>query len=195
MPGPLQALIDRNRHGEPDDGDRQRMDGNGIQDELAQIHPSSYGWALACCGWNHQEAEDVLQTSYLKAIEGRARFNGHSSTRTWFFAVVRKTALEQRRYRAVRYGALGRWLRGVPAPEPVATPETLSGQAEQHEHLRDMLGRLSSRQREVLHLVFYQDLTIENAAHVLSISVGSARTHYQRGKAQLRKLLTEAGNR
>ena len=195
MRGPLQALIDRNRHGEPDDGDRQRMDGNGIQDELAQIHPSSYGWALACCGWNHQEAEDVLQTSYLKAIDGRARFNGHSSTRTWFFAVVRKTALEQRRYRAVRHGALGRWLRGVPAPEPVATPETLSGQAEEHEHLRDMLGRLSSRQREVLHLVFYQDLTIEDAAHVLSISVGSARTHYQRGKVQLRKLLTEAGSR
>ena len=195
MRGPLQALIDRNRHGEPDDGDRQRMDGNGIQDELAQIHPSSYGWALACCGWNHQEAEDVLQTSYLKAIEGRARFNGHSSTRTWFVAVVRKTALEQRRYRAVRHGALGRWLRGVPAPEPVATPETLSGQAEEHEHLRDMLGRLSSRQREVLHLVFYQDLTIEDAAHVLSISVGSARTHYQRGKVQLRKLLTEAGSR
>ena len=195
MRGPLQALIDRNRHGEPDDGDRQRMDGNRIQDELAQIHPSSYGWALACCGWNHQEAEDVLQTSYLKAIEGRARFNGHSSTRTWFFAVVRKTALEQRRYRAVRHGALGRWLRGVPAPEPVATPETLSGQAEEHEHLRDMLGRLSSRQREVLHLVFYQDLTIEDAAHVLSISVGSARTHYQRGKVQLRKLLTEAGSR
>ena len=48
----------------------------------------------------------MLQTSYLKAIEGRARFNGHSSTRTWFFGVVRKTALERRRHRAVRVLAL-----------------------------------------------------------------------------------------
>jgi RNA polymerase sigma factor (sigma-70 family) len=195
MPSPLQALTSRNRHRTPDDGERQSMDGNGIQNELAQLHPSSYGWALACCGWNRHEAEEVLQTSYLKAIEGRARFNGHSSTRTWFFAVVRTTALEQRRYRAVRYGALGRWLRGTPTPEPVATPEALSGQAEQHERLRKLLQRLSTRQREILHLVFYQDLTIEDAAHVLSISVGSARTHYQRGKAQLRKLLTEAEGR
>jgi len=171
------------------------MGGDGIKNELAEIHPTSYGWALACCGWNRQEAEEVLQTSYLKAIDGRARFNGHSSTRTWFYAVVRKTALEQRRYRAVRHGAFGRWLRGSPTPEPVATPEVLSGQAEEHERLREMLVRLSPRQRETLHLVFYQDLTIEDAAHILGISVGSARTHYERGKAQLRKLLTEAGSR
>jgi RNA polymerase sigma-70 factor (ECF subfamily) len=171
------------------------MGGNGIRDQLAEIHPSSFGWALACCAWNRQEAEEVLQTAYLKAIEGRARFNGFSSTRTWFFAVVRKTALEQRRYRAVRYGALGRWLRRAPAPAPVPTPEALSGRSEEHERLRSMLTRLSTRQRETLHLVFYQDLTIEDAAHVLGISLGSARTHYERGKAQLRKLLTEDGNR
>ena len=193
MPRPLQAPISRNRHTEPIDGRRQRMGDHGIENQLAEIHPSSFGWALACCGWNRQEAEEVLQTSYLKAIDGRARFNGYSSTRTWFFAVVRKTALEQRRYRAVRHGAIGRWLQGIPAPEPVATPESLSGQAEEHERLREKLMRLSPRQREVLHLVFYQDLTIEDAAHVLGISVGSARTHYERGKAQLRKLLTEAG--
>jgi RNA polymerase sigma-70 factor (ECF subfamily) len=171
------------------------MGGERIKQELAEIHPSSFGWALACCGWNRQEAEDVLQSSYVKAIEGRARFNGYSSTRTWFFSVVRKTALEQRRYRAVRYGALGRWLRGAPAPDEVATPEALSGHAEQCERLRAQLQRLSTRQREVLHLVFYQDLTIEDAAHVLGISVGSARTHYHRGKTQLRKLLMEAGDR
>ena len=56
------------------------------------------------------------------------------------------------------------------------------------------LDRLSSRQREVLHLVFYQDLTIADAAEVLGVSVGSARMHYERGKAQLRRLLGENGN-
>lgn len=168
---------------------------SGIQQELEAFHPSSYGWALACCGWNRQEAEEVLQTSYLKAIDGRARFNGHSSTRTWFFAVVKRTAAEQRRYRAVRSLALGRWLRSSPEPAPVPSPERLSREAEEHHRLREMLAHLSPRQRETLHLVFYQELTIEEAAHVLGISVGSARTHYERGKAQLRKMLNGAGER
>jgi len=51
------------------------------------------------------------------------------------------------------------------------------------------LQKLSARQRDVLHLVFYQDLTIADAAAVLGVSIGSARIHYERGKARLRQLL------
>jgi RNA polymerase sigma-70 factor (ECF subfamily) len=166
---------------------------NGIQRELETFHPSSYGWALACCDWDREAAEEVLQTAYLKAIEGRARFNGHSSARTWFFGVVKKTAAEQRRHRTVRGLALARWLRQLPVPEPAPTPESLSTEAEAQRRLRDLLGRLSSRQRELLHLVFYQQLTVEEAAGVLGISVGSARTHYERGKARLRRMLGGPG--
>ena len=166
-----------------------------LERELESLHPSSFGWALACCGWDRDAAEEVLQTAYLRAIEGSARFNGHSCPRTWFFGVVKRTALERRRYRAVRHNALARWFLRRPAPEPVPTPERLSRDAESQRVLRDLLGRLSQRQRDLLHLVFYQELTIEEAAHVLGISVGSARTHYARGKQRLRRMLAGAGDR
>ncbi len=48
---------------------------------------------------------------------------------------------------------------------------------------------LTARQREILHLVFYQELSVQEAAEVLGMPVGTARTHYERGKTRLRAML------
>src|SRR5450432_3457115 len=161
------------------------------QGELERLHPSSFGWALWCCDHRREEAEEVLQTAYLKVMEGTARFEGSSSLRTWFFGVIRRTAWERRRRRWMRDQLLGRWFTRQPASAPVPDPEALASGSQSSRALRHALAGLPARQREVLHLVFYQELTVEEASRVLKISLGTARTHFARGKAQLRQRLTE----
>ena len=160
--------------------------------ELERHHAVAFGWALACCRWDEAAAEDALQASYLKVLEGSAMFAGRSSFRTWLFAVIRRTAGEQLRRRA-----LGRWLplaalrnhrsEGEPDAEAARERSQATGQ------LLAALGALPTRQREVLHLVFYEELTVAEAAEVIGVRVGTARTHYERGKARLRRLLAEEG--
>jgi len=158
--------------------------------ELEHLHAAAFGWALSCCGWDRTSAEDVLQASYLKLLDGRARFDGRSSLRTFVFGVIARTAREARRRSALR-----RWLplaSLVLGPEAVdgrPDPATTFARADETARLVRALGRLSARQRQVLHLVFYEDLTIAEAAAVAGVSVGTARTHYERAKAALKKLL------
>jgi len=169
------------------------MDRLDWERELEQLHPASFRWALACCSGDREEARDVLQTVYMNLLEGRARFDGHSSPRTWLFSVIRRTAAGRRRSGLVRRVLLGQWaqrLSNAPAaPDPHAGLEA----AERRARLRGALASISGRQRQVLELVFYHDLTIEQAAGVMGIGLGSARTHYERAKRKLLRRLTEEG--
>jgi len=165
------------------------MTGEDLERRLEALHPACHGWALNCCRWDREEAEDVLQTAYLKVLDGRARFAEQSSFKTWLFGVIRRTALERRRSRWLRSLATLSWLDGRPPEVTVASPAAVFDVEETARSLRAALLTLPARQREVLHLVFYQDLTVEEAAGVLGIAVGSARTHYHRGKASLQARL------
>jgi RNA polymerase sigma-70 factor (ECF subfamily) len=165
------------------------MSPEALTRELECLHPAAFGWALACCAGDRAAAEDALQTSYLKILDGRARFDGRASFRTWVFAVVRRTAAEEWRRAALRWLVPLRALDGATATR--GDPGAALLRSETTRQLLVALALLPRRQREVLHLVFYQDLTVAEAAEVLGVSLGTARTHYERGKPALRKRLEE----
>jgi RNA polymerase sigma factor (sigma-70 family) len=162
-----------------------------LEAHLERLHEASFGWALSCCGWNEADAEDVLQSTYMKVIAGRARFDGRAAFRTWLFGVIRLTAFEHRR-RAASHAARPQRLgaRLVASGEHVAHPEDPVERSERSAVLLEALQTLPDKQRQVLHLVFYQDLTVAEAAEVMEVSLGTARVHYDRGKKKLRALLS-----
>ena len=165
------------------------MERGQLDSELEDLHAASFGWALACCGRDREEAEEVLQSAYLKVFAGKARFDGRSTFRTWLFGVIRLTAAEERRRNIVRRLRAAAYAVIAPS-DPGPDPNTALENAQRQERLLSALGELASRQREVLQLVFYHDMTIEDAAAVMSVSLGTARTHYERGKARLLEKLT-----
>ena len=157
-----------------------------LEQQIAALHPASFAWALACTRWNATEAEEVLQSVYLSILEGRARFDGRSALKTWLFAVVRNMAARARRRRWLEARAPWKLLSGAEADhaDPAAAEERGA-------RVRRALGTLPARQREVLDLVFFHEMTVEQAAGVMEVSPGTARTHYHRGKLRLLALLGE----
>ena len=168
--------------------------GSDLLCQLEALHEDAYVWVLSCCGGNADRACDVLQDAYVKVATGRAVFAGQSSLRTWWFGVLRLTSLEQlRRMGRVRVlmEQFTEWAAalGWPGNEDADKPLT---QGPDPSRLMEAMERLPTRQREVLHLMFQQQLSLSEAARVMGVSVGSARQHYDRAKKGLRSLLLRA---
>lgn len=158
-----------------------------LRPPLAALHRESFVWALHCCRGDAGRAEDALQEAYLKVLDGRARFGRRSSFKTWLLALIRLTAADEWRRTKRHITRLASWDAGpqeavVPPDDALAIEQTQAG-------VRTALNDLPERQREVLTLVFYHDLTLDEAAGVMGVSPGTARTHYDRAKSQLRTTL------
>ena len=163
-----------------------------LQRKLTELHAASFAWAMACCR-DREQAEEVLQSVYVKVLDGRAPYQGRSSFQTWLFAVIRNAAADHRRKQ---------WWSRVLRLEFEALAElagsTSDNNCEDEDELalvRAALARLPVRQRQVAHLVFYEDLTIAAAADVMGVTVGTARRHYARAKDALKVLLHSIGTR
>ena len=174
-----------------------------MNDELAAslgaLHADAFGWALHCCGGNGSRAEDVLQNAYLKVLQGTATTNGSATLKTWWFGVIRFTAQEEFRRTARRESLLGRLLHqflpdAAEAADSMPSPARQIELSERAADLQALLAQLPERQAEVLHLVFYQDLSLSEAAGILKLTVGSVRQHYERGKTRLRSLIQDSSH-
>jgi RNA polymerase sigma-70 factor (ECF subfamily) len=152
-----------------------------VRAALEALHASTFTWALACCRRDRARAEDVLHEAYVRVLDGRARFDQHSSFKTWLYGVVRIVEREQARRHRLRALLLATWL----APDEATSqpPEPTFGP------LEHAIDALSARQREVVQLVFGHELTLEEAARAMGVTIGSARQHYARAKQRLLELL------
>jgi RNA polymerase sigma factor (sigma-70 family) len=168
------------------------MDNAELKALLESHHRECYGWALNCCTRNPGQAETVLQTAYLKILQGTARFEGKSAFKTWLFAVIRRTAADDRRRHWLRSLRLIAFDDTTAELASVGRVDEEVYQSELQQLFQQALTALPTRQREVLQLVFYHDLTLSDAAEVMQVSIGSARTHYERGKKRIREWLTKA---
>jgi RNA polymerase sigma-70 factor (ECF subfamily) len=168
--------------------EERAMDEAELRCQLERAHADCFGWAMACCSRDRDHAEEVLQTVYLTVLEGQAHYHGRSTFRTWLFGVIRRTAAAERRKAWLRGLLLERNGRDL-RPGAIASPDAEVERDSRSDVLRHALADLATRQREVLELVFYHDLTVEDAATVMGVSIGSARTHYARGKARLAAIL------
>jgi len=156
------------------------MNQTSLQQLLESHHREAYIWARQCCCFDSELAKDVLQLTYLKILEGKAKLNDAAKAKTWLFSIIRYTAVDE-----LRKG--GKMLPLAEDHELIDLPEEVD-----YTDYDAIIKLLPVMQQQVILMVFYHQMTIEQSAEVLQIQLGTARTHYARGKKKLKELILKS---
>jgi RNA polymerase sigma-70 factor (ECF subfamily) len=145
---------------------------------------------------NEEDAEDLVQETFLRAYKQISRFDCRSSFGTWLYRICVNCSLDLIRLRKQRRerqpaeeGADGlqQWLEQVPARQP--SPERLSQSQEIASLLRPALELLSETERNAFILRHYEGCGIEQIAKVLGVENSAAKHSIFRAVQKLRKAL------
>ncbi len=133
-----------------------------------------------------ETAEDVVQDSFV-AMHGRWRRLRDPEKG---LAYLRQTVVNKSRSVLRHRGVQARHLSPVAGDHPGADEDAVA--AERRAEVLDALRELPQRQREVIALRYYLDLSEADIATTLGISRGAVKSHASRGAASLRNLLEGA---
>jgi len=163
---------------------------------VEQYSPAVYRLALRMLG-NEQDAEDVLQETFLKALRSLAAFEGRSSLATWLYRIAVNEALMLVRKRKPQV-ALERddndTEDGFQEPLEIVDwcclpeQELLSGEARRF--LDRAIQRLSPGLRAVFLLRDVEQLSIRETAEALALSETAVKTRLLRARLWLRQELS-----
>lgn len=131
--------------------------------------------------------EEALQDTFLAVWRTAGGYRGEAKVATWLFQIAHYVALRTRKAAARRGWSEGDLERSEEAAIPMATsPEDMVlGQLS----LDEALSRLSVKHRAVLHLVFQQGFTAEEAAQILGVPVGTVKSRMSYARRALQRAL------
>jgi RNA polymerase sigma-70 factor (ECF subfamily) len=132
-----------------------------------------------------QDAEDIVQETYLRVYQHRQRYDARCSVKTWMYTI----ALNLLRDRARRRGS-ARLQGDVAAHLPV---DRRLEKEELAERIRRLVQSLPEGQREVFTLYRYEGLPYDEIARMLEISVGAVKAQMHHALRKIREGLEPLG--
>lgn len=164
----------------------------GFEELAMPLFDSLYNFA----GWlaqNQDEAEDLVQETYLKALRSFASFEPGTNFRAWIFQILKNTflgsctKLERRMTVAVESEE--------DLPATPATPESLLIGRSHIDAVRSAIEQLPVISREVILLCDVEGASYREIAEILSIPMGTVMSRLARARKMVRESLGSSPGR
>jgi RNA polymerase sigma-70 factor, ECF subfamily len=176
---------------------RLRVSDLGAFEELvAQFERQVYSLCLRLLG-DAEEARDAAQETFLKVYRGLNSFRGEAGLKTWIYRIAINQAMNQQRWWRRRHRdetisldltrGQSEMTIGSLLPAHTASPEAQAIASERERRIMRALAEIKQEYRVALILREIEDLSYEEIAETLAVSIGTVKSRIARGREELRR--------
>lgn len=179
----------------PDDLDRINRFKNGDTAAFGELVLAYQDKIYNLCRYmlgNAHDAEDAAQDVFLKAYQALPRFQPDASLYTWLYRIATNTCIDYRKKPIFEslFGDSGEGERLVhDRASDAPSPEQLYHSKQIDLALQISLGKLSPKLRAIIVLKEIEELSYEEIAETLAISMGTVKSRIARAREELQKLM------
>lgn len=184
-----EALVERSRKGD--------MQAFGVL--VAKYQDRVVNLTYRMCG-RHEDAEELAQEAFLKALEKIGQFRGQSRFYTWLFRIAANLAISHRRHKGrLRFHSLdgpvdlgssqAAALTAAVAARREDAPPAAAMSAEAQLRVTVALEELDDEARLIVLLRDVEDMDYQQIAEVLEVPVGTVKSRLHRARSALRERL------
>jgi RNA polymerase sigma-70 factor (ECF subfamily) len=144
---------------------------------------------------NRQEAEDVVQDTFMRMHEHLERYDDSHKFSTWIYRIATNLCIDRLRRKKAAYSldadvSEGDGLDGYSVLQsPDYTPEQEFILSERQQVVRQAMDALPVKYKSAMALKYYQDLSLQEISDILHIPVSTVKTRIHRGRDYLRRRL------
>jgi len=126
---------------------------------------------------DHDEADDVTQSVFIKAYHSLKTFKGDSSFYTWIYRIAINLSLNEIRRKKIRKTfSINEEVHQIRSLD--AHPLELLEKKERTRQIENAIERLPEKQKKVFLLRYYEELPYDEIAKILKTSVGGLKANY-----------------
>jgi RNA polymerase sigma factor (sigma-70 family) len=156
---------------------------------LVDAYQERLYWHIRRIVLNHDDADDVVQNTFVKIFQNIHGFKGESQLYSWMYRIATNEALN--------------FIKSHAKQSAISTQDYLMVKAEQLQsdvyfdggelelQLQKALAQLPEKQRLVFQMKYFDDLKYEDISRILGTSVGALKANYHHAVAKIKDFLTE----
>jgi RNA polymerase sigma-70 factor, ECF subfamily len=166
---------------------------------IAMPHIEAVYRAAIALARRREDAEELVQMTYVKALERFASFTPGTNCKAWLVQILRNTWIDELRHRKVVGPTVDIDERRLPAADPPQGEDGTAGNARDvleliaDDEVRRAMAELPEDQRLTLMLVDVEGLSQDEVATIMGVAAGTVKSRTSRARESLRlKLIDHA---